>query len=188
MKFPKAEFQTDQVRLYKGNNLKVLPLLPDQCCHTIITSPPYYQQRDYETATWIGGDPDCAHDAGKMERRTVETYNDDGNYSSVYRDKIKYGKAHLGSVCKKCGAKRIDEQIGSETTIDAFVQTMVKLFREVRRVLRDDGTLWLNLGDSMLSSSKTAEPDDILMEMRDDLTDEEIAYVLHELSCGMNGK
>jgi DNA modification methylase len=41
-----------------------------------------------------------------------------------------------------------DRQIGLEETPDAFVQQMVAVFREVRRVLRDDGTVWLNLGDS----------------------------------------
>ena len=41
-----------------------------------------------------------------------------------------------------------DRQIGLESTPDAFVAEMVAVFREVRRVLRDDGTLWLNLGDS----------------------------------------
>jgi site-specific DNA-methyltransferase (adenine-specific) len=41
-----------------------------------------------------------------------------------------------------------DGQIGLEATPDAFVAKMVDVFREVRRVLRDDGTVWLNLGDS----------------------------------------
>lgn len=41
-----------------------------------------------------------------------------------------------------------DGQLGLEETPDAYVAKMVEVFREVRRVLRDDGTLWLNLGDS----------------------------------------
>jgi len=41
-----------------------------------------------------------------------------------------------------------DGQIGLEPTPDEFVQALLNVFREVRRVLRDDGTLWLNLGDS----------------------------------------
>lgn len=41
-----------------------------------------------------------------------------------------------------------DGQIGLEPTPEAYVARMVEVFREVRRVLRDDGTLWLNLGDS----------------------------------------
>lgn len=39
-------------------------------------------------------------------------------------------------------------QIGLEETPDAYVAKLVEVFREVHRVLRDDGTLWLNLGDS----------------------------------------
>ena len=42
-------------------------------------------------------------------------------------------------------------QIGHEETPDAYVAKLVEVFREVRRVLRDDGTLWLNLGDSYSS-------------------------------------
>lgn len=42
----------------------------------------------------------------------------------------------------------VDGQIGLEPTSDEFIAEMVGVFREVRRVLRDDGTLWLNIGDS----------------------------------------
>lgn len=42
----------------------------------------------------------------------------------------------------------MDDQIGLEPTPDEFVAALVDVFREVRRVLRDDGTVWLNLGDS----------------------------------------
>lgn len=42
----------------------------------------------------------------------------------------------------------VDGQIGLEPTPEQFVETMVAVFREVRRVLRDDGVLWVNLGDS----------------------------------------
>lgn len=44
-----------------------------------------------------------------------------------------------------------DDQLGMEETPDQFTENLVKLFREVRRVLRDDGTVWLNLGDSYCS-------------------------------------
>jgi len=44
-------------------------------------------------------------------------------------------------------------QLGLEKTPDAYVAKLVEVFREVRRVLRDDGTLWLNLGDSYWSDS-----------------------------------
>lgn len=41
-----------------------------------------------------------------------------------------------------------DDQIGSESTVAAYVDALVSLFRELRRVLADDGTIWLNIGDS----------------------------------------
>jgi len=44
------------------------------------------------------------------------------------------------------------EQIGLEPTPEAFITELVGVFREVRRVLKDDGTLWLNLGDSYCAS------------------------------------
>jgi DNA modification methylase len=48
-------------------------------------------------------------------------------------------------------------QIGLEPTPDEFVSQMVDVFREVRRVLRSDGTLWLNLGDSYAANAATAK-------------------------------
>lgn len=49
----------------------------------------------------------------------------------------------------------VEGQLGLEATPDEFVEAMVAVFREVRRVLRDDGTVWLNLGDSFFSTTAT---------------------------------
>jgi DNA modification methylase len=53
-------------------------------------------------------------------------------------------------------------QMGLEDTPEAYVQKMVQLFREIRRLLRTDGTLWLNLGDSYAGSGKGACGDGIV--------------------------
>ncbi len=58
----------------------------------------------------------------------------------------------MGGDCQKCGARRIDAQLGLESTPELYVQKMVEIFREVKRVLREDGTLWLNLGSSYAGS------------------------------------
>ena len=50
-----------------------------------------------------------------------------------------------------------DGQIGLEGTPEAFVQKLVEAFREVKRVLKDDGTLWLNLGDSYAGGGKKGD-------------------------------
>ena len=46
----------------------------------------------------------------------------------------------------------MDEQIGLEETPEEYIQKLVEVFREVRRVLKDDGTLWLNIGDTYAHS------------------------------------
>lgn len=48
----------------------------------------------------------------------------------------------------------IDGQIGLEPTLDQFLSHLVTIFSEVKRVLRDDGTLWLNIGDSYTSGNR----------------------------------
>lgn len=52
-----------------------------------------------------------------------------------------------------------DGQIGLEATPDAYIAKLVEVFREVRRVLRDDGTLWLNIGDSYAANRGYQVPD-----------------------------
>jgi len=49
----------------------------------------------------------------------------------------------------------IPGQIGLEPTIDEYLNNLVKVFAEVRRTLREDGTLWLNVGDSYTSGNRT---------------------------------
>lgn len=51
----------------------------------------------------------------------------------------------------------VDGQIGLEPTPEDYVSRLVEVFREVKRVLRDDGTLWLNLGDSYSSGGRTTQ-------------------------------
>ena len=46
------------------------------------------------------------------------------------------------------------EQLGLEETPEDFVNNLVEVFREVKRVLRDDGTVWLNLGDTFLPNKQ----------------------------------
>lgn len=57
-------------------------------------------------------------------------------------------------------------QIGLEETPDAYVSELLVVFREVRRVLSDDGTLWLNLGDSYTSGGRTWRDDDAMNKAR----------------------
>ena len=138
------------VTIYQGDCVEVLAELPAESVQCVVTSPPYWGLRDYGTAEWEGGDPECDHDGGdptaehekNRERAKQLGYQGHGGWEGTARRSD--GRMRD---CSKCGATRIDDQLGMEHTPEAFVENMVKVFREVRRVLRPDGTLWLNLGD-----------------------------------------
>lgn len=83
-------------RLYHGDALASLKLLPDESVHMAATSPPFYGLRDYG----------------------------------------------------------VSEQIGLEETPEEWCERLVEVFREVRRVLRPEGTFWCEIGDSYASVSK----------------------------------
>jgi len=123
--------------------------LANKSVHTIVTSPPYYGLRDYGTATWQGGDPECDHKE-KTARNDGGRVNTSGFHGSAKDDSDK-GEMNYRNVCPRCGAIRIDEQIGLEVTPDAYIANLVEVFRECNRILRDDGTLWVNIGDSYTS-------------------------------------
>lgn len=80
--------------ILQGDALEELRKLPDKCCSVCVTSPPYYNARDYGAA----------------------------------------------------------DQLGTESSPEEYTRKLVEAFREVARVLKDDGTLWLNIGDSYASS------------------------------------
>lgn len=123
--------------IYQGDALAVLRTFAAQSIQCCVTSPPYWGLRDYGTARWKGGNPACDHAA----RRNHSPGEKQATQIGSSRDKT-------GGDCRKCGARRIDAQMGLEPTPEEYVAHMVEVFREVRRVLRNDGTLWLNLGDS----------------------------------------
>ncbi len=76
-------------------------------------------------------------------------------------------------------------QIGLEQTPEEFVAKLVDVFREVRRVLRDDGSCWVNLGDSYTPGQRgKANCPGVgkKYRLRSDLSPHEVLYVLEELA------
>lgn len=132
-------------KIYQGDALSVLKTFPDKSADCCVTSPPYWGLRDYGTATWVGGDDKCSH------QRENKIANSPNQYSASSGDMIYRYK------CPKCGAVRQDNQLGLEETPEEYVKNMVEVFSEVRRVLKDEGTLWLNLGDSYCGTGGKGE-------------------------------
>lgn len=143
----------------QGDCREVLRTLPERSVHCCVTSPPYWGLRDYGVAPSVwGGDMSCNHDWSIEE---IETEISGGNWAQQTNGRgevqgdpqdfraINAGKQKRG-FCKHCAAWL--GVFGLEPNPALFVQHGVEVFREVWRVLRDDGTLWLNIGDSYAGS------------------------------------
>ncbi len=111
---------TQTVRILVGDCRDLLRSLGSESVHCCVVSPPYWGLRDFKIPPSIwGGDPACQH---------------------VFADeRVEQG------FCIHCGAWR--GCFGLEPTYQLFVGHMVEIFHEVWRVLRKDGTLWINMGD-----------------------------------------
>lgn len=88
---------------------EALKKLPDNIVQTIITSPPYYDQRDYHT----------------------------------------------------------DEQIGNEESPEKYINRLVEVFDQAKRVLKEDGTLWLNLGDKYIDGNLAGLPWKLALSLKE---------------------
>jgi len=140
-----------KARILVGHVLDRLKELPDNSVHCCVTSPPYWGLRDYSTDPTVwDADPACEHEwknepyytestAAKAGR---ENFSEPGEANAA---RLKAGRWRDNCRCDKCGAWL--GSLGLEPTYQLYVQHLVQVFREVWRVLRPDGTLWLNMGD-----------------------------------------
>lgn len=143
-------------QILQGDNIEILKTLPDGIVDCCVTSPPYYGLRDYGTGKWIGGDPNCPHRRlSKFSEKTITGHHQEELAGNV-------GDAIYKSVCPLCGAVREDKQIGLEDTPEEYIQRLVDVFHEVKRVLKDDGTLWVNIGDTYNNAWDGAKNKDLI--------------------------
>lgn len=134
-----------------GDCRDILPTLPGESVQMCVTSPPYYALRDYGTGTWIGGDSSCDH---RVWGHPEDKPTPGGRGGSMPKQEVVQR-----SQCSKCGGIRVDKQIGLEATLLDYIDTLVGVFREVRRVLKPDGTFWLNIGDTYSGSGRGTNGD-----------------------------
>ncbi len=96
--------------IINADAITALSAMPSSFAHTVVTSPPYYGQRDYG----------------------------------------------------------LDEQIGNEASPEAYIRRLLAVFSELRRVMRDDGTFWLNIGDKYLDGALLGMPWRVALAMVQD--------------------
>lgn len=131
-----------KAKIILGDVRTALRKIEEASVQTVITSPPYWGLRDYGTASYEGGDPNCEHSISMNTK-----WNDPKRGTDVLRPEVS-NRGKSSDACHKCGATRTDSQLGLEPKPEDYVENMVGVFREIWRVLRDDGTVWLNLGDT----------------------------------------
>ncbi len=137
-------------KIVHGDALEVLRKLPDNSIDCVITSPPYWAQREYSKDTnkiW-GGDKNCEHEWVESPppptKLGAEEYTDP-KYASAHTDKPEHGM-----FCRKCSAWF--GQLGLEPTPEMFVDHLIEIFREVKRVLKPNGNLFVNIDDTFARS------------------------------------
>lgn len=145
-----------------GNNIDVIKDIEDCSIDCVVTSPPYYMLRDYGTGTWVGGDVKCDH---KYHRNISKCTT---GHKSMAESGVALPQEFYSHVCKKCGAIRVDNQLGMEKTPEEYVEKLVLLFRGIKRTLKDDGTVWLNIGDTYSKKSLTGIPWMVAMALAKD--------------------
>jgi DNA modification methylase len=133
-------------RVHTGDARELAGRLEPGSVQTIITSPPYYALRDYGTGTWAGGDAACDHQG--PPKRTQAGFNERYFGTPPGTDKQGDLRTPYAATCARCGATRVDRQLGLEATPAAYVANLVAVFAALRPALKDDGTIWVNLGDS----------------------------------------
>ena len=138
-------------KVLQGDALEVLKTLEDESVQMCVTSPPYYGLRDYGTGKWVGGDPNCPH-----FRTSKYSENMIIGQKAMLETGHAIGDVIYKKVCPLCGAVREDKQIGLEETPEEYIDALADAFDEVKRVLKPDGTLWINIGDSYAGSGKGA--------------------------------
>ena len=142
----------NDLNIIVGDCREEMAKLPEQSVQCVVTSPPYWGQRDYGTANFIGGnDPECDHAESEL-RRGINLANSSYSTRGGAKKIANAGYVPYKTVCQKCGATRTDNGIGLEADVHEWIDSMVEVFRGVWRVLRDDGTVWLNLGDKYAST------------------------------------
>jgi len=166
-------------KIYHNDALSGLKTLDSESIDCIVTSPPYWGLRNYSTESqiWDGIDG-CDHQWGEPVPKGGRIKRPE-DYDPKYAEGLSSEKTNpfldkKSNFCSLCGAWR--GSLGLEPTFQLYIQHLIQIFDECKRVLKPTGTCWVNIG-----SSYSPGKDDT-MELRNDLSQEDKLYVLTELA------
>jgi site-specific DNA-methyltransferase (cytosine-N4-specific) len=134
-----------------GDARKLIHELKDKSIDCVVTSPPYWSLRDYKTEPIIFDEnPDCEHAWGN---EIVINKGNPGNMTTLVGTQtanLSKSAYNYGSFCSKCGAWK--GQLGLEPTPVLFIIHLIDFFDNVKLKLKDEGNVFVNLGDTYSGS------------------------------------
>ncbi len=162
----------DQVLV--GDCINVMKGFPEESIDMVMFSPPYWGLRDYGegTETVWGGSSDCKHEW--VEEVCGLVHENRNNLRGSQEEVVgktgtawirKYDQKTVG-FCLKCGAWR--GQLGLEPNSQMYIAHMVEVCREIKRVLKKTGSVYIVLGDTFMNKQKLGIPWRIRFALNED--------------------
>lgn len=163
---------SNKVRLIEGNAAEALAKVESRSVDCVVTSPPYFGLRNYETppivwqpqeAIWQG----CEHEfikeeyyrAGGSTGTLRERFAKGGKENA---ERVKSTRWRTHEVCAKCGAERCE--LGREKFLEDYIRHLDQIMFEVFRTLKSSGVAFLNIGDSYNNASRKASASPVLSQ------------------------
>jgi DNA modification methylase len=149
----KGDCDFPDLRILLGDCMIRLRELADESVDCVVTSVPYFRCLVFPGATTVfGGDWHCVH---AWEKRQFVRRHYNNSYNTVE-----------SGTCRKCGAELV--MLGWEDTVAEYVRHLVKVFDEVKRVLKPTGVFWFNIADTFLDKELLLVPHRLATALADD--------------------
>ncbi len=149
--------------IVQGNALTELKKMDSDSMDCVVTSPPYWSLRKYDIPDVIWEDHSfvtpgllrgevCEHEWGRqiIRRDRGQAAGESAQVGNQKRE-ICGTETQQGQFCLRCGAWK--GQLGLEPTFELYLKHLLSIFDEVKRVLKKEGTCWVNMGDSYSGSN-----------------------------------
>jgi len=134
-------------KILRGDSLATLKEFPNECIDCVVTSPPYWNLRNYgiKPSIW-DGKPDCEHVWDCFTRKSTGGGTKSAKVQIKGSNNFQLVEATEQAFCKRCSAWR--GCLGLEPTFTLFINHLVDIFDEIKRVLKPTGSAWVVLGDT----------------------------------------
>ena len=143
-------------KIFNGHVLDELKKFPDESIDCVITSPPYWSLRDYDTSPQIwDADKSCKHIWG--DDLKIKQSGGSGKHTTGGAPSKGLWFENHSNFCSKCGAWR--GSLGLEPNFKLYIQHLIQIFNEIKRVLKKNGSCWINIGDSYSASGGSGKND-----------------------------